>query len=529
MLMPRLSGFDLVPIQVNLDLLDPDPPTTSSLIPPIPIPLPLTATTQSHPLPPSHPSSLPLRRANSISKPFVTESANRGRSSSVTSYRTQPSLPSTKSITGARPPSGLSLEALVPAASSDSLPKDPTEKAADETEEKRPLKLNQRIKWVQGNFLEKLPFPDGYFDFVHVRRIARGVPEDKWDHIFSEVNRVLRSGGQVEVIDTNLNFPGGDFHAIHGATASGPPSAPSSPTPGGNKTGILRSPSSPQHLRGVSDDGTMKSFVGQLRRPRASTDSSGSFPSSVPTTSHTIRHHASAPFASLSAAFSSAAYAVGERHHTFRPVSNFFGAVSSSNATPPPIRTHDLPSGTLPHTRGPSSGGISVAPASNLRDPRDHSLLESIYKALHESRFINLTPLSIIQNYLVLHFTQIRSSAPLIMLAPERKSGLGEPSTGKAIGSPGRDRSRSEDGFEGLLKAVDSTRGRSELLEEDEDGIMDGTPTNGIIDAATLNHSASKILGVSMVTAKLEDALRPGSDLRRSTSTPVGEHLSLAP
>lgn len=28
------------------------------------------------------------------------------------------------------------------------------------------VRLGQRIKWVHGNFLEPLPFPDGYFDYV---------------------------------------------------------------------------------------------------------------------------------------------------------------------------------------------------------------------------------------------------------------------------------------------------------------------------------------------------------------------------
>ncbi|KAG8797728.1 hypothetical protein FRC17_007661, partial [Serendipita sp. 399] len=38
--------------------------------------------------------------------------------------------------------------------------------------------LRTRIRWVNANFLDSLPFPTSYFDFVHVRRIARGVPED---------------------------------------------------------------------------------------------------------------------------------------------------------------------------------------------------------------------------------------------------------------------------------------------------------------------------------------------------------------
>ncbi|KAG0700023.1 S-adenosyl-L-methionine-dependent methyltransferase [Suillus ampliporus] len=39
--------------------------------------------------------------------------------------------------------------------------------------------LIKRVSWVQANFLEGLPFANEQFDFVHVKRIARGVPEDK--------------------------------------------------------------------------------------------------------------------------------------------------------------------------------------------------------------------------------------------------------------------------------------------------------------------------------------------------------------
>ncbi|KAG1772422.1 hypothetical protein EDD22DRAFT_739737, partial [Suillus occidentalis] len=58
--------------------------------------------------------------------------------------------------------------------------------------------LVRRISWVQGNFLEGLPFPNDSFDFVHVKRIARGVPEDKWDDLFEEITRVMKPGAAFE-------------------------------------------------------------------------------------------------------------------------------------------------------------------------------------------------------------------------------------------------------------------------------------------------------------------------------------------
>ncbi|KAF8578609.1 S-adenosyl-L-methionine-dependent methyltransferase, partial [Ramaria rubella] len=68
--------------------------------------------------------------------------------------------------------------------------------------------LAARITWVLANFLEPLPFKSGDFDFVHVRRVARGVPEDRWDAFMEEVVRVLRPGGAFEMLEEDLFFPG---------------------------------------------------------------------------------------------------------------------------------------------------------------------------------------------------------------------------------------------------------------------------------------------------------------------------------
>ncbi|KAK0465575.1 uncharacterized protein EV420DRAFT_1514980 [Desarmillaria tabescens] len=76
-----------------------------------------------------------------------------------------------------------------------------------------PLKLldpsiAERIAWVHGNFLTtKLPFDDDEFDHVHIQSIARGVPENKWDVLFDEINRILRPGGCVEILEDDLVFP----------------------------------------------------------------------------------------------------------------------------------------------------------------------------------------------------------------------------------------------------------------------------------------------------------------------------------
>ena len=57
--------------------------------------------------------------------------------------------------------------------------------------------------------LEGLPFPDNHFDLVEIRRIARGVPEDKWAPLFEEISRVLKPDGAIELVEEELLFPGG--------------------------------------------------------------------------------------------------------------------------------------------------------------------------------------------------------------------------------------------------------------------------------------------------------------------------------
>jgi hypothetical protein len=49
------------------------------------------------------------------------------------------------------------------------------------------------------------------------------------------------------------------------------------------------------------------------------------------------------------------------------------------------------------------SDGLRPAPGAPL-NPRDHSLLEFIYTEMHASRFINLSPLSLLANSLPLYF-----------------------------------------------------------------------------------------------------------------------------
>ncbi|KAG1771930.1 hypothetical protein EV702DRAFT_949787, partial [Suillus placidus] len=59
--------------------------------------------------------------------------------------------------------------------------------------------LPKRMSWVQAICtLEGLPFPNESYDFVHVKRIARVLPENMWDDLFEEISRVMKPGPAFE-------------------------------------------------------------------------------------------------------------------------------------------------------------------------------------------------------------------------------------------------------------------------------------------------------------------------------------------
>ncbi|PPR04105.1 hypothetical protein CVT24_010678 [Panaeolus cyanescens] len=172
------------------------------------------------------------------------------------------------------------------------------------------LDLASRITWVQHNFLEGLPFPNEEFDFVHIKRIALGVPEDKWDALFEEVTRVMKPGGAFELIEEDLFFPGKPVESDEPSPVDSPVSSrhdsltsdtphqtgfdsslpPPSPSTSSLKTsGTDTVPSSPvnsrnsgRHLEDVGEERTLSSPV-----PPSSSHHSVA-PSLVPSSTSTV-------------------------------------------------------------------------------------------------------------------------------------------------------------------------------------------------------------------------------------------------
>lgn len=69
--------------------------------------------------------------------------------------------------------------------------------------------LANNYKFVAGNVLERLPFDDGAFDFTHQRYMIGAIPRESWPRAITELARVTRPGGWVEVVEADTSRGGG--------------------------------------------------------------------------------------------------------------------------------------------------------------------------------------------------------------------------------------------------------------------------------------------------------------------------------
>lgn len=56
-------------------------------------------------------------------------------------------------------------------------------------------------RYVKANILQGLPFADGSFDFVHQRLMVPALPVSTWPDVVSDLLRVTRPGGWVELVE----------------------------------------------------------------------------------------------------------------------------------------------------------------------------------------------------------------------------------------------------------------------------------------------------------------------------------------
>ncbi|KIP04682.1 hypothetical protein PHLGIDRAFT_36807 [Phlebiopsis gigantea 11061_1 CR5-6] len=236
--------------------------------------------------------------------------------------------------------------------------------------------LASRITWIQANFLEGLPFQNEEFDFVHGKRIARGVPEDKWDTLLeaSEVHRVLKPGGVFELFEEELTFPG---KLLKGK----PPDTIDLPTCLSSSN--LTFPEDPRNS-GSSNNLTIPSN-----------------PSTPPPPRKTQRPR-------NDSGFGGSVLSLGMMSPQALPAIPL--PVSPPQSREPELTDQELLEAVI----------IGRSKPKPVFDPRDHSLLEFIYNEMHAERFINLEPLALLQNSLSLIFDHVSTHPPLIMTFPPR-------------------------------------------------------------------------------------------------------------
>ena len=70
----------------------------------------------------------------------------------------------------------------------------------------------QRLTFTHGNFMQPLPFPDATFDFVRLSDLTLAVPRYAWGLILTEVHRVLKPSGWVELIADDFFVPRLEFN-----------------------------------------------------------------------------------------------------------------------------------------------------------------------------------------------------------------------------------------------------------------------------------------------------------------------------
>jgi ubiquinone/menaquinone biosynthesis C-methylase UbiE len=70
------------------------------------------------------------------------------------------------------------------------------------SQEVKQQNITKNVLHIEGN-ADKLPFADGEFDRVHAERLFQVLPQSKAKQVFAEMNRVLRSGGRIVLVDTD--------------------------------------------------------------------------------------------------------------------------------------------------------------------------------------------------------------------------------------------------------------------------------------------------------------------------------------
>ncbi|KAG8931467.1 hypothetical protein FRC02_002696 [Tulasnella sp. 418] len=228
--------------------------------------------------------------------------------------------------------------------------------------------ISDRVEFRIASFLDPLPFEDQSFDFVHIKSIAAGVPEHKWNPFLEEVVRVTKSGGWIELIERNLALnSAGISHSSFRIPGNGSVIS-SSLTPLTTTTSLSSTKTD------VSND--RSSAPGALNPP--SSDVSSNSPIPAPTDDSKTNVKLSRP-------------ALYIQPSSFQPT-------PTVSHLPPPSLQHMFSSSSAPPlTSNHTIISSNPAPISPLAE---NPVLAEAYASIFSSHFINLLPLSMIPNHL---------------------------------------------------------------------------------------------------------------------------------
>ncbi|KAF8965139.1 hypothetical protein BDZ97DRAFT_1904235 [Flammula alnicola] len=353
--------------------------------------------------------------------------------------------------------------------------------------------LASRITWVQYNFLDGLPFQNEEFDFVHIKRIALGVPEDKWDYLFEEIARVMKPGGAFEMVEEDLFFPGkrsedddeGDLmsssvtdddassttrrnsmssdrrpksFSINGhdefdrererladvpESDKDEPQTPmmathNAPFGGANGHGLAvgkydRPEEDEKHAAFLRPTGAQQLLQMPLNQqmhilssaPSSSSSHSGLIAphsrSTARPTLHVKTQRSADPYAELMYGSSTVSLAGSMGYMAYHdPLTDMLKKQQQQQIQ----QQRGLrPAVAAAVAAGPQKTKVSPFLLRSLTNkspvnPRDHTILEAVWNGMLESRFVNLTPLSLLTTYLEYHFKDVRTHPPLVYAFP---------------------------------------------------------------------------------------------------------------
>lgn len=60
--------------------------------------------------------------------------------------------------------------------------------------------------FVKANILERLPFDDGYFDWIYSRFMSTTFTPQDWEIAMREMARVTKPGGGIELLEANFDI-----------------------------------------------------------------------------------------------------------------------------------------------------------------------------------------------------------------------------------------------------------------------------------------------------------------------------------